>query len=1403
MGVRVLSVWRGLVARPCRGVMALCVLCAASAALAFGAAPALALEFGGAGEGAGQLEIPSGGGVAVDHATGNIYVADEENNRVDEFSAGGVFVRAWGWEVDKSAPKKEWQECTGVVGVSECKKGVSGGGAGQLLEPRGVAVDEEAGQEAVFVLDRGNNRVDKFTLEGKFVLTWGKEVNKTTKAGLCTAVEVAGGNECQAGKTGTGTGQFTSMGYQGAIAVSAAGAVYVGDKERVQWFSAEGVYESSFLLAGKLPVEAVAVALSGDVYVTVGTTETSIQAVAPEVRKYTPSGTLAGTIALVKPKAGKNLSVYLAADGSGDLFVDEYMAENEAGEATQQITEYSEALGALEAFGPPGGEASNRTLRPSGLALSEASKKATGTVLARGNDKVYGAPLPAPGPVVEGEEAKGEPAGCARLTAIVNPEHLSTTYQFAYGLEPAKEALSAVVTMKAHEVSPEAVSALVCGLYPERLYYYHVIAKNTEGTAEGARGAGEASVETLPALKVDGLAVGEVSAEGVTFAAYVDPVGTETHYRFEYEPVGSGKVSYTPERVLGPVSEDVAVSEPVQGLEAGREYVYRVVARDTLAVGEPPSPETFSAQREGRFLTQAAGAPLALLDGRAWEQVSPPDKGSALIDQEAEATMVQAAADGGAVTYESLTGSEASPEGETISDQIVSRHGADGWSSRDIATPNERRYDFGLEEESYRFFSQDLSRAVVEPYPYTKLSRWTSERTEYLREEAKCPKLEDATEAQREELAPECFVPLLTDEGPFKDVEPGVEFGGPAETSGNLYANGNTTAVGSTPELSSVVLAEKEPTNGLPTPEPLVAGGGVPGLYERTGTTIAPVSVLSGAGEEPLNGCRVTFGALGENQFGPDTRNAVSPDGGLVVWSEAASGSGCHGGHLYVRDLAGRATSQLDVVQSGAGLDKAEPVYQDASVGDRHIFFTDSQRLTEGASATETGVSGATKTTSDLYEAEYEPGSGAVRVTDMTEPVNAGEAAAIQGVLGASEDGSLVYVVAQGVLSANEVEYDGRKEKAVSGGDNLYLLERSGDAWRARFIATLSSEDQPVWASSGNVAEDSAQVSPDGRWLAFMSERSLTGYDNEDVSSKRPGEVMDEEVFLYSAASHSLVCPSCDPSGARPHGIFARKAEGQSESTRAGSSQSWVHRWLAGWLAMSYRSLPTGELAHQPRFLSDGGRLFFSAADGLVAQDVNSVADVYEYEPPPNGEVAGSDSCVSASEAYVAGDLGCVGLVSSGTSPYPSRLLDASENGDDVFFVTAEKLASSDIDTTYDVYDAHVCGSGWECSASAVVTPPCDDAESCRAAPEAQPSIYGSPASATFSGPGNAASVSGSSSVSPPAPKKTVKKKTAVKCAKGKRRVRGKCVKTKKGKGKAKGSRAASVGKAGETGRGK
>ena len=59
-------------------------------------------SFGSEGSGAGEMREPVG--LAANNETGELYVADRRNNRVQVFTPGGAFVRAWGYDVVAGGP---------------------------------------------------------------------------------------------------------------------------------------------------------------------------------------------------------------------------------------------------------------------------------------------------------------------------------------------------------------------------------------------------------------------------------------------------------------------------------------------------------------------------------------------------------------------------------------------------------------------------------------------------------------------------------------------------------------------------------------------------------------------------------------------------------------------------------------------------------------------------------------------------------------------------------------------------------------------------------------------------------------------------------------------------------------------------------------------------------------------------------------------------------------------------------------------------------------------------------------------------------------------------------------------------------------------------------------------------
>ena len=124
---------------------------------------------------------------------------------------------------------------------------------------------------------------------------------------------------------------------------------------------------------------------------------------------------------------------------------------------------------------------------------------------------------------------------------------------------------------------------------------------------------------------------------------------------------------------------------------------------------------------------------------------------------------------------------------------------------------------------------------------------------------------------------------------------------------------------------------------------------------------------------------------------------------------------------------------------------------------------------------------------------------------------------------------------------------------------------------------------------------------------------------------------------------------------------------------------------------------PTIEnVAIRPRFLDDGGRVFFSTAESLVPQDRNGVADTYEYD----------------------GATGELSLLSTGKGRDPVMFADASKSGDDVFVLGRQRLLSSDRDDLVDLYDVRVgpAPPGQQIQE----TPPCDG-EGCQPPPSTAP----------------------------------------------------------------------------------
>lgn len=385
----------------------------------------------------------------------------------------------------------------------------------------------------------------------------------------------------------------------------------------------------------------------------------------------------------------------------------------------------------------------------------------------------------------------------------------------------------------------------------------------------------------------------------------------------------------------------------------------------------------------------------------------------------------------------------------------------------------------------------------------------------------------------------------------------------------------------------------------------------------------------------------------------------------------------------------------------------------------------------------------------DLYRYMFANDS----LVDLT-PLAGGNGAEVQGVLGASTDGSYVYFAANGVLATGGAQGDCKGSVGTASGKcNLY-------AWHegvVDFIAPLNANggsDALNWVGtplevigSGSYFPKTSFLGDGGKVLAFRSKEQLTSYQNEGVP----------EYYLYRATEPGrLSCLTCRPSG---------EAVGRGPSL--GSVVFPTIRPASVVQAVSSRNLA-----------ADGSRFFFETTEALSPIDTNGAngcplagspsqsypvcLDVYEWEAPRPGV------CEKSSPSYGPLNEGCLYLISTGKSEFPSLFADASETGQDVFFFTRQRLVGQDEDALQDVYDARV-GGGLN-SQNQVLPPPCGAVESCHG-PAQSPPAQGVTATPTFVGPVN------------PKPKHKKQKKTKQKQGKHKhhKQKHQRAAKTKKG----------------------
>ncbi len=900
-------------------------------------------------------------------------------------------------------------------------------------------------------------------------------------------------------------------------------------------------------------------------------------------------------------------------------------------------------------------------------------------------------------PGLELAEAGGLEPTSAVLKGSVNPEDLALTdCHFEYVSETAFEATGYSDLSSGGRVpcepavgsipidsSPHPVQANLTGLVSGTTYRYRLLA-TTEGSLGGTAQSESLAFTASHAPRVDATFATNVSSTFADLRARIDPLGVATSYHFEYD------TSAYPNGA----AHGVSVPVPDVGIGSG---------------GATGSADASVIQQIGDL---AAGATYHFrvvaendVENRV-EIVYGPDQTFSTLPE-----VIPGLPDDRAYELVTPPNKGSSPDLFSAPEQQVN-----SFDNKDVGYPSEEGDGFLLETQKATFgpfpgtgnnvyvFHRD---AEGKKWTYTSLVS-PSLGAQGVFAPVFDPSgfsrvgLDDAVGSLPSPAGSRLMNLVGSPGGPYTSLHADV-------ATHSLFEQGEATEiVGASHDLSNVVLGSMNHTlaPGAESQDP-----GSDALYEWAGGyqsidgELQPEFKLVNVNSEGalLNRCGALLGQTPALPGG--SHNAVSHDGSKIIFTAPDpdaenDGPGCWNGttgnapQLYVR--SGGETIQVSAPETGVADSTGHhpAAYVGAAEDGSKIFFVTETELTKD----DAGIHDQELYEYDTETAELtrisagEPGSRA------REP---GGSAYVATVPAISANGAAVYFTAFGQLTANA--------PAVSGEEvNLYRYDTTSG--ETVYVATVSVDDYPNntpdWFSADVALATDANwyTTPDGRYLIFDSARELTGYSTTE--GKEHGGLCPEmdhngapmghchEVYRYDSVSGDLNCVSCNPSGAPP---LSNAFFGYSTG-------------LASPAAGPVRAMS-----------DDGSYVFFDTADALVPQDGNGTLDVYEWH-----------------EGHLA-------LISSGQDPAPSYFLGADPGGANVFFGTHARLVRQDTDTAGDIYDARICTESDPCiQPSSSGTSQCEG-DACQN-PAPAP-VDATPASLTFSGPGNPGSETGAAPV--------------------------------------------------------
>jgi hypothetical protein len=819
----------------------------------------------------------------------------------------------------------------------------------------------------------------------------------------------------------------------------------------------------------------------------------------------------------------------------------------------------------------------------------------------------------------------------AGLTGSFDADSYAVHYYFEYGTSTAYGKTAPLppgneVPAGSGNVQVTAVS--ISGLEPGSTYHYRIVAANDVGKTFGQ----DEAFTTATGPSINNLSTASVKATSAELKAVINPEGADTSYRFEYGPTtGYGSSVPIPDGNIGSGTSDVSVSAVITGLIGGTTYHFRVVAQNQYGT------ETTSDQSFGFYPPACPNSQLRqetnsthLPDCRAYELVTPSYTAGTTIFPSGAPPATGHATNPSRLAY--AGGFGALPgTGDPINtsgDLYVSTRGGSGWKTKYIGLSSNQTLQMGAPPENQPQMVSDMNPTD---------QKWTQSSPNLdriLNYDGAPPNVnqEDPIPSN----APYVWDSLTNRQiarwpTNVSEVEGGTNFIGTPRASSDL-----THFVFS----SSVPFTSNGEVTSFP-PDPAYTGNRHPccaaSIYDNNTVTGSIELISLRADETIFRGLPVDLSV--------DGRVIVMAEGDALSLQAQPNTAPAGKAPLFVRvkgrtyDISsGQAVGYIGMSADGSQvyIESADRLSSDDH-DDSNDIFVWNEDDPESLTKISTG-NGGTAGDTDACSVSWTTGCGAVAILSFDYNVfndqftgQPGYEKQLTGQGGGGQTDSSVGANGDAYFISPE-QLDGAKGEA--GQANLYRY-RDG---QVRFVARLTSGDptcytDPFYRYCSRSPIARIQITPDGKYMAFITSNRVTAYDNAGFG----------QMYLYSSDSGRVTCVSCLPGGQPPvSDVFG--------------SQNGL-------------------------FLIEDGRAAFSTEDAVVPQDTDGVLDTYEYVEGRAYLISSGLEETTTSSSGFSGELNSPGLVGF------------SADGTDLYFATYQALVDQDKNgQEIKIYDARTNG---------------------------------------------------------------------------------------------------------------